>query len=563
MATAGAGAATALPLLALYGRPTLWQAAAFAFFALHLAALLLVERTGKLAVGEFAAAVCTVGAGFCLAAGGGPAYATALGFVALAPVETALAGLYGPTLFAASAAAASVAAIALGAAFGGWGDASALWGVATLACAAGATVYACALALAGARLQKLRRDLHRVNAQRYVGLTRALGDVVAVFDAEGRVLSANEGARGAFGLDPVALAGRGLFDRVHVGDRPAFLACVADATRSADPVAATFRVRKDADGGRPEIAWLEMRALRCATDGDGVVVAALRDVTASREREAALDAARAEAELANAWKDRFLANVSHELRTPLAAIIGFAEMLADPRVAPTDPAKARDYARTIQSSGEHLLGIVNTILDMSKIEAGGYELEPEPVDLVELAGACAGMLRLKAEAGGVALECAPPSGPVVADVDRRACRQVVINLLSNAVKFTPAGGAVTLKVRARGAGAEIVVADTGIGIAAADLPRIGEAFFQSRATYDRPYEGTGLGLSVVRGLVALHGGAVAIESAPGHGTSVVVRLPAEARAPRTPPADARFETLARPPVASPKPARADDPAQRE
>ncbi len=188
----------------------------------------------------------------------------------------------------------------------------------------------------------------------------------------------------------------------------------------------------------------------------------------------------------------------------------------------------------MRDSGQHLLGVVNTLLDISQIEAGTFPLDPEPVDLRETVTAVAEMLRLKAEAGSVAMvvRFGPDLPQIVAD--RRACRQILLNLLSNAVKFTPAGGRVSVDVRRHRDGVEIAVADTGIGVPAEDLPRLGEPFFQVRAGHDRPYEGTGLGLSVVRGLVALHGGAVAFEKPGRRGAA---RRRASLRARRAGPAD--------------------------
>jgi cell cycle sensor histidine kinase DivJ len=217
--------------------------------------------------------------------------------------------------------------------------------------------------------------------------------------------------------------------------------------------------------------------------------------------------------------------VSHELRTPLNAIIGFSEMLSTDEQGSLDAGKRLDYARIIHASGHHLLDVVNTLLDISKIESGAMTIEQEPLDLAEMAEDCCKLMALRAEAGDIGLErVVGPDLPSVLG-DRRALKQVVINLLSNAIKFTPAGGRVVLAVVRDGDMIDLSVSDTGIGISAVDLPRLGDPFFQAKGAYDRTYEGTGLGLSVVRGLVGLHGGRLTIESAPGIGTRVAVRLP--------------------------------------
>ena len=259
------------------------------------------------------------------------------------------------------------------------------------------------------------------------------------------------------------------------------------------------------------------------------MVAIVRDVTAQMNHERAIRQARDEAQRSSAWKDGFLANVSHELRTPLNAIIGFSEILSNPDLSPPDLVKQREYAGIIMTSGQHLLSVVNSLLDISKIEAGRFEINPEPFDLPEMIQACCEMVSLSARQAGIAIEH-DRSGRLVEIIgDRRACKQIVINLLSNALKFTQRGGRVTIGAQPQGNSVLISVVDTGVGIAALDLVRLGDAFFQAKTGYDRPFEGTGLGLSVVRGLVGLHGGTITVESAPGEGTHVTVRLPLDCR----------------------------------
>ena len=169
--------------------------------------------------------------------------------------------------------------------------------------------------------------------------------------------------------------------------------------------------------------------------------------------------------------------------------------------------------------------MVNTLLDISKIESGTMTLDTETVDLAALAGDCQALMALRAETGAIALDTViGPNLPAVS-ADRRALKQVMLNLISNAIKFTPPQGRVVLALVRDGDMVDISVSDTGIGISAGDLPRLGDPFFQARSAYDRSHEGTGLGLSVVRGLVGLHGGSLSIESAIGVGTRVCVRLP--------------------------------------
>ena len=262
----------------------------------------------------------------------------------------------------------------------------------------------------------------------------------------------------------------------------------------------------------------------------GAVVSVVRNVSSAKINEEKLEAARAEAESASSWKDRLLANVSHELRTPLNAIIGFSEILGSDELAPrgTEP----DSSNTPASSTLRpniLFSVVNMILDMSKIEAGRFAITPERFDAAPAIAACCDMLRLKAANGGVELVRAPLEGPVELIADKRAFRQIVINILSNAVKFTQPHGRVTIGAAVDGDWLDIHVEDTGIGIAPGHLPKLGDPFFQVRSSYDRTFEGTGLGLSLVRGLLGLHGGSLSIESALEEGTRVTVRLPLDCR----------------------------------
>ncbi|HTY70424.1 MAG TPA: ATP-binding protein [Alphaproteobacteria bacterium] len=240
---------------------------------------------------------------------------------------------------------------------------------------------------------------------------------------------------------------------------------------------------------------------------------------------------RNEADAANRAKSEFLANMSHELRTPLNAIIGFSEFMAGGGLGPVGSPKYLEYARDINNSGRHLLDMISEVLDMSKIEAGQYELVPEDVDVSDTVEFCVRLVAGRAEAGQISLVNQVSPELPKARADARALRQILLNLLSNAVKFTPAGGRVTVSAAANGQHEiRLIVSDTGVGINAADLKRIGEPFRQLGRSLTKPQEGTGLGLAITKRLVEMHGGYVEIESAPGRGTAVMVNLPA-ARAP--------------------------------
>ncbi len=415
--------------------------------------------------------------------------------------------------------------------------AAARWpGPAAAALAAPAALCALAVAAAALDLRRRRASPGGAGDENYRLLAETIGDLVLRHDQNGAVISASAAAQTLFATPASDFAGRGFFERVHVADRPAFLKALGDAQQRDGVAAATLRLRVGprAGGEEPAFAWVEMRARRVGDAGsrarDGAAtISVIRDVTNAKIREAELDAARAETEIANSWKDRLLANVSHELRTPLNAIIGFSEILASAELKPGDPARQLEYAGIIHNSAEHLLSVVNLVLDASKIEAGQFELLPEPFDVAALISACCDMVRLKADKGRITLVRAPVDCPTDLIADKRACRQIVLNLLSNAVKFTLPEGKVTIGAHADGAMLTLYVEDTGIGIAQGHLSRLGDRFFQVRSDADRLFEGTGLGLSVVRGLVGLHGGSVALESAAGKGTRVIVKLPLDCR----------------------------------
>src|SRR6185295_19442729 len=255
------------------------------------------------------------------------------------------------------------------------------------------------------------------------------------------------------------------------------------------------------------------------------VVAVMRDVTERKNQEEALERARAEADQANAAKVKFLANMSHELRTPLNAIIGFSDMLINEERMRLDGPRRREYAGLINDSGNHLLAVVNGILDMSKLETGDFELSPEPFGPTQVIGSCCDLLKLKARDNGIDLSMRLPDNLPEIIADKRSFKQILLNLISNAVKFTERGGRVTVSAAVEVAEIVVTVEDTGVGISAEDLPKVGRPFFQARGTYDRRHDGTGLGLSIVRGLVDLHGGSMNVSSQVGRGTRFAVRLP--------------------------------------
>ncbi|MBO6716415.1 MAG: HAMP domain-containing histidine kinase [Rhizobiaceae bacterium] len=239
------------------------------------------------------------------------------------------------------------------------------------------------------------------------------------------------------------------------------------------------------------------------------------------------DEARRRAEDANLAKSRFLASMSHELRTPLNAILGFSEVMANEVLGKIENDTYRDYSRDIHSSGQHLLNLINEILDLSRIEAGRYQLNEEPVFLAEVVEDCCHMIDIKARKKDIHLARQfEPSLPRVS-VDERAMRQITLNLLSNAVKFTSTGGEIRVRVGwTMGGGQYIAVSDNGPGIAPDEIEVVLSAFGQGSIAIKSAEQGTGLGLPIVQGLARMHGGDLQIRSKLREGTEAIVTLPA-------------------------------------
>jgi signal transduction histidine kinase len=251
-----------------------------------------------------------------------------------------------------------------------------------------------------------------------------------------------------------------------------------------------------------------------------------RRLAVSARREAdALRAAKDHAESANRTKDFFMAATSHELRTPLNAIIGFSELIKDRRLG-DDLDRYVAYANDIHASGQHLLALIEDVLDITRLETGGLRLSEAVFDLGELAHACRAEIVEKADAAGVMVEIDLPPQSVQVDADRRRLRQILLNLLDNAVKFTPCGGraAVTVNV-GRDSGITLSVSDTGPGIPQEERTRIFHAFVQGDPRLERRHEGLGLGLPLARAFAELHGGRLDVESKPGEGSVFSLWLP--------------------------------------
>ncbi len=348
-------------------------------------------------------------------------------------------------------------------------------------------------------------------------------DLITRHSADGRIRFASPASRSLLGQSPDALIGQAPAALVHPDDLRAIQAAFMDASYFARAATAEIRLKR-ADG---TYVWAEIRC-RPAAEVQGKaadIVAVTRDITERKNHESALIEARDQAEGANRAKSAFLANMSHELRTPLNAILGFSEVMTHEMFGPVGSPRYLEYSRLIHESGAHLLELINGILDMSKIEAGKFELSPEIFDLEETAQACMRFVRQPAERAGVVLKLAIAPSVATIFADKRAIKQVLVNLLSNGVKFTPRGGEVRVTAGLDSRGVEIAVSDfrrrhLGQG---PRTPR--PALRAGRGRACAREGGTGLGLALVKALASMHGGEATIASSLGVGTTVHVRLP--------------------------------------
>ena len=371
--------------------------------------------------------------------------------------------------------------------------------------------------------------------QRLTGTLESAPCALALLDAHWVMQNVNTAMAGLCGKPHDALIGRPCFAALAEADSD-IPTDMLERLHNGQPVECEI-------GGRWYLA--EAREL-----GDGSRALAFSDVTALKERETALLLARDSAESANRLKSHFLATMSHELRTPLNAILGFSEIVREKMFGRGEVACDRyaDYAASIHACGAHLLELISDVLDLSKIDAGSFTLNHEPLDIGIVTNAVLELVAPQAHRGNVTLVPFASTGSRTIEADSRAVKQILLNLLANAVKFTPAGGEVEVTMQADGSDVLLTVRDTGIGIAPEHLESVFEAFHQGDPRVSRRFEGTGLGLSITKRLVEQHDGKIWIESELGLGTRVMVSLPRRAAKPvrQTAPKPARASRTQRP-----------------
>lgn len=374
-------------------------------------------------------------------------------------------------------------------------------------------------------------------------ILRTLPDGVCLFDRDLNIAACNDQLFRILGLDRseiLALPNSGRAFREALAERSG---SGFGRLQSVQEVEEMTRSGGQYHGQLADGRWIECRHTPVGEQG---FLSVYRDMTEQTHRETELreayaraeqqtqrlaaaaeelGRARASAEQANLTKSRFLANMSHELRTPLNAINGFSEVIAGLYLGRDAIDRYQDYARDIHASGQHLLELINEVLDLSKVEAGRMELREDIVDLGDTVYAALKMVEAPAEAKHLALNLQTPSSPIQLQADGQKLLQCFLNVLSNAVKFTPEGGRVSVAVSSTLLGPIVTIKDTGIGIAPMDMAKVFEPFGQVDSDLTRDTPGTGLGIPLTRSLIELHGGSIGIESVENVGTTITLRLP--------------------------------------
>jgi two-component system, cell cycle sensor histidine kinase DivJ len=420
-----------------------------------------------------------------------------------------------------------------------------LFTISTLA----AMIYAGGVTMSVQRLHRRAEKDATAGRERYRFLADNALDMIIRHDPDGAMTFVSKASLSVLGYTPKEMLAFEKAALIHRADQKHVEIALSRCSNFGEDTTIEFRMRhKNGD-----YIWLEMRCRAVAVTNreeralpinyvnslTGMVqasgpesheiIAVARDNSKAKQYEQELIHARELAEAGSRSKLHFLANVSHELRTPLSAINGFSDIMKREMFGPIGNKRYVEYSQLIHSSGNHLLELINDLLDMSKIEAGKYSIDHESIFFPVIIENCLRLVRLQMERAQVKLHVDLPQSLPRIEADSRACKQILLNLLSNAIKFTAPGGSISISMYMDGDFQVLEVGDTGVGISETDLDRLGNPFEQvkgsSFAANDRSGAGTGLGLSLVRSLTELHGGHFLISSEVGQGTLIRILLP--------------------------------------
>jgi cell cycle sensor histidine kinase DivJ len=359
-----------------------------------------------------------------------------------------------------------------------------------------------------------------------VAALQCLPDSASLHKANGDALWLSDKSTVLFKQTEEQILGKGYLDKVNPQDKLLILKAFSDAAATDQNQIVRFRSQfytLDCEDNHHDLKHFEIRI--SPYHAGGMLLALVRDVT--QEEEALYNARQNEekAESANSTKSLFLSNISHELRTPLNAIIGFSQLLSGEAAIVITDEKKHEYAELINQSASHLLTIINDLLDLSKIEAGKFQVIPELMNPHELLLSTVKLMNPIADEAGISLSAKLQDNLPEITADPRAVKQILINLIANAVKFSGEGAQVKVSLKRELRKVCFKISDTGMGMDEGTLEKLGNSFFQAEQHAAKGHEGTGLGLSIVFGLVKLHDGNISFKSHPGNGTTVQVELP--------------------------------------
>ena len=382
--------------------------------------------------------------------------------------------------------------------------------------------------------KKAKKKFHHIAQNENNNLYESIGDGFLRYDDLGEVCFISKSAKKLFNCENFELTGSGLVDRTHILDRPLYLTTIKNAQYNREKITINIRMRKDDPISKRAVAsyiWVQIEFSPIIVNSKNTkptipyeLIALLHDISLQKRQEEQLQSQVKSTQVADKEKSHFLAIMGHELRTPLNAIIGFSDMLASGIGGELKPSQ-QEYAELISQSGKHLVEIVNSLLDMAKMDAGKFELNVALFNLEELINHSLKIVNRLADEKNIKIEVKQLAQPPQILADQRACLQIIINLLSNAIKFSKPFSTIHLSVNRRGQNLEIIIKDQGIGMSEEHIARLGEPFLQADNSKSRNYEGTGLGIYIVKGLVDLHQGSLKVNSKINIGTNVRILLP--------------------------------------